>query len=108
VITTTLDADGLSRAVIDAIPSPLFIVDEDVRILAYNDAAGALLGQGAAPLRTRAGEALHCINSTAVAEGCGGGEACKTCVVRSSVGESIRNHKVVRRAQRMVLLGRNG
>jgi hypothetical protein len=102
-VTNAGDQEGFFRAIIDAIPSPMFIVDEDVRIRSYNTAAGALFKDPAAVLQTRAGEVLHCINSTDVPEGCGRGPACVSCIVRGSVGAAFRDRTVVRKAQRMVL-----
>jgi hypothetical protein len=94
----------------EALPVPLFVVDEDVRILASNGAARALAGTGgtAAALRTRGGEALHCINSINAFGGCGHAEACRTCVVRGAVTTSARAGAVVRKPQRMRLAGAGG
>jgi nitrogen fixation/metabolism regulation signal transduction histidine kinase len=100
---------GMIRAVLDAIPSPLFIVDNDVRIHAFNEAASPLLGKKpAVKFLTRGGEALGCIHSTESPEGCGRSEACKNCVVRNSVRLSFDNRKVVRKASKMTLVGEAG
>lgn len=103
-----LTSESFFRAIIDALPSPLFVVDSDVRIIAYNESALPLFGHaGTQVLLTRAGEALHCIHSTETPEGCGHSETCKLCVVRSSVGESFRGSRVTRRFQRMQLLSKD-
>ena len=100
---------GFYRAVIDAIPFPLFVVDDDVKIAAFNQAASAMLGDNPAlAFSTKGGEALHCFHATEALGGCGASEACKTCVVRISVGQSCREGVVVRRPQRMRLVGPNG
>ncbi|MGO9310930.1 MAG: PAS domain-containing protein [Spirochaetia bacterium] len=97
------------RAIFDAIPSPLFVVDDDVRIVAFNEAGAALLGdKPALTLNTRGGEALHCMHATETIGGCGASEACKTCVVRTSVRLTCRDGVVVRRPQRMQLVGSQG
>jgi PAS domain-containing protein len=94
---------------VDAIPFPLFVVDDDVRILAFNNAAAAMLGdKPQLALSTKGGEALHCIHSTEAIGGCGFSEACKKCVVRTSVGVSCREGIAVRRPQRMRLVGPEG
>jgi len=99
----------LSSAILDALPFPLFVVDEDVRIVAFNGAATPMLGDvPALALNRKGGEALHCIHSTEALGGCGASEACKTCVVRAAVGRSIREKQVVRRPQRMLLVGPRG
>jgi PAS domain-containing protein len=85
------------RALLDAVPLPVLVVDEDVRIEAANAAAARLLGAGAAEvLRKRGGEALHCIHTTDVPEGCGHGPSCDDCVIRSSVNASFAGSAVSR------------
>lgn len=107
-MTSQSDAE-LDRAVLDAIPAPLFVVDDDVRIVAFNSTAASILDDSPAfVLKRRGGEALHCIHSTEKIDGCGATEACKTCVVRTSVNSSIREGIVVRRPQRMQLVGPQG
>ncbi len=72
--------------VLNAIPVPIFIVDDDVRILDSNAAAlRAFSLSGDAIRLRRGGEALGCLHSQDVAEGCGKGPACKSCVIRNSV-----------------------
>jgi nitrogen fixation/metabolism regulation signal transduction histidine kinase len=98
-----------NRTIIDAVPFPLFVVDEDVKIVAFNNAASSMLGTSPTlAFNTKGGEALHCIHSTEALGGCGASEACKTCVVRGSVGLSCRDQVVVRRPQRMQLVGSMG
>lgn len=104
-----IDVRCFSGSILNALPSPLFVVDSDIRIVAFNKAASALLGD--APeraLTTRGGEALHCIHATDAIGGCGASEACATCVIRTSVGVSCREGCVVRHPQRMRLVGPGG
>lgn len=62
----------LPRLALEALSAYVFVVDEDVRILAYNKRAGKLLEAGSREvLRKRAGEALHCLHATESPEGCG-------------------------------------
>lgn len=92
-------------SVLDAIPSPILVVDEDVQIIGFNLAASAMVAKNPElVMRRRAGEVLHCLRSTEAPEGCGRGESCKDCPVRNSVNESIRGHRVVRKRARMELL----
>ncbi|MCX6997849.1 MAG: PAS domain-containing protein [Kiritimatiellaeota bacterium] len=94
--------DELYTALLDAMPNPVFIVDDDVRIQDANQAARPLLG--VAPdmvLRRRSGEALHCIHAE-TAGGCGRAAACTLCVVRNSVKEAFAGQRVVRRMHRML------
>lgn len=90
------------RNVFDAIPAVLVIVDNDVRILHLNTAASATLGLDIGMVfNKRGGEALRCIHSTDVPEGCGKSPSWKDCVVRNSVREATLGHKVHRKAVRM-------
>ena len=91
--------------VLDAIPSYIFVVDDDVQIIGVNLAASQLVAQNPElVIRRRAGEVLHCLRSTEAPEGCGRGKSCKSCPVRNSVNESIRGHRVVRKRARMELV----
>ena len=86
------------KAVIDAFPSPLLVVDEDVRILEYNRAAEALIGEDRiVTLRRRGGEAMHCIHALETPEGCGHASYCADCVIRNSVNEAFSGRAVVRK-----------
>lgn len=97
-------ASALSRAVFDAMPAMVFVVDEDVRIEEYNLAARALLGgDRSVVLRRRAGEVLHCLHEADVPEGCGRGPNCRHCTVRNAVGEAFHGGSVVRRRAKLEL-----
>jgi hypothetical protein len=92
------------RAVFDALPSLVFVVDQDVRIQEYNTAASDLLmAKTKTVLKQRAGEILHCIHSSEVLEGCGKSPFCKDCIIRNSVTEAFQGKRVVRRRTRMEL-----
>jgi hypothetical protein len=95
----------LFKAILNAIPSPVFVVDEDVRIHEFNEAAAPLLGQNPTiALQLRGGEALHCLHTTDVPEGCGRGPFCGDCVIRNSVSQSYSGRRISRRATRMELV----
>ena len=88
----------------DAMPMPVFVVDEDVRILECNAAAVRLFGpdkQGI--IKRRGGEALHCVHAMEVPEGCGHAPACPDCPVRKSVRAASRGRRVMRQEARMEL-----
>jgi len=92
------------RSVFDSIPSPLFVVDDDVRIHAFNKAARPLLRtQAGDTILMKGGDALGCINAKEGSHGCGTSEACRGCVVRAAVGTACREKGVVRHPQRMQL-----
>lgn len=94
---------GLHRAIFDAMPMPVFLVDADASILEYNAAAGQLLGpKKEAVLRRRFGDVLHCLHATESPDGCGTSPSCPDCVVRQSVQAASRGQRVVRRQARLV------
>jgi nitrogen fixation/metabolism regulation signal transduction histidine kinase len=98
------------RAVLDAIPSPVLIVDDDIRILDFNLAAAQLLGEaGSIVLKRRGGEALHCIHSAETPGGCGSAPACGDCAIRNSVREAYDGKRVCRKAHLLEIAagGRN-
>jgi PAS domain-containing protein len=82
----------------NAVPVPLFIVDDDLHILSANDAAKEAFGFTRDPYYLRrGGEVLHCLNAHDVPEGCGRGPHCPSCVIRNSVVSSLATAQVKRR-----------
>jgi PAS domain-containing protein len=96
--------DDYSRTLLDAVPLPIFLVDDDVRIFDFNATAAKLLNQekGDVLLR-RGGEALHCIHAADVAEGCGRGPQCQDCVIRNTVRAAAQGNQITRRQAEMEL-----
>jgi PAS domain-containing protein len=96
---------GLHRVVFDAMPLPVFVVDQDVTIVEYNSAAARVMG---APKRRtinrRAGDVLHCLHSTEAPGGCGCSRFCSNCLVRKAVRASWKGKKVVRQRTTMELV----
>ena len=99
---------GLHRVLFDAMPMPVFVVDEDVCILECNTAATSLLGKNKPHLiGKRCGEVLNCIHAQETPEGCGRSPDCGGCVVRQSVQTAAQGRTVVRHEMEMKL-GHNG
>jgi len=93
------------RAMFDALPSLVFVVDHDVRIQEYNAAASVLMAvERKSVLKRRAGEILHCLHAHDVAEGCGRAPFCEDCMIRNAVKEAFRGNQVVRRRSRIELV----
>lgn len=96
---------GFHRAVLDAVPLPVFVVDRDVTILDYNSAAAKILGTPRKKsLNRRAGDALHCLHSTETPGGCGHSNFCSDCVVRQAVNFAWKGKKAVRESTTMELV----
>ncbi|MDR3763098.1 MAG: PAS domain-containing protein [Acidobacteriota bacterium] len=90
--------DFAGRAVFDALPIPAFLVNRDVQILELNRAAEQLCGQTRDMVyHRRGGEVLGCLHSADSAAGCGASEACKGCVIRNSVRQSVEGKSVAHR-----------
>ncbi len=90
---------GFHRVLFNAMPMPVFVVDQDVSILEYNTAAAGLLGNKKnGLLRRRAGDVLHCLNARETPAGCGHSSHCCQCVVRQAVGAAFRGRAVTRKA----------
>lgn len=85
------------KNIIDAIPSYVFVVDEDVRIIEYNSqAAKLLIDNRESVIFKRGGEVLHCLHSHEVLGGCGRAPACIDCIIRISVNRAFGGDKVTR------------
>jgi PAS domain S-box-containing protein len=97
--------EEMYRVVFDALPSLVFVVDDDVRIYECNAAAENLLGaKSPTVLKKRAGQVLHCLHAADVPEGCGRAEFCRDCVIRNAVTEAFRGNRVVRSRTRLEIL----
>jgi len=95
----------------NAIPSPIFVVDNDVRILHLNSAAeGLMLTEKSCEsvYHKRGGDALHCIHAEESPEGCGHAPACADCVIRNSVTKAFSGDKVHREKTTMELSTKKG
>jgi PAS domain-containing protein len=84
------------RAIFDGTPIPMFIVDEDLRILDFNTAAEEMLGpESALALNGPCGVAFHCVH--AEPNECGKAEACHECAIRTSVNRAASGEPVHRK-----------
>lgn len=103
------DKSEMLRTVFDAMPSLIFVVDDDVRIQEYNAAAAELLSsKRKAILKRRGGNVLNCLHSKDVPEGCGYSSFCNDCVIRNSVNEAFQGNRVVhRRAKIEIIRGKD-
>jgi PAS domain-containing protein len=100
--------DYIFTTILEAVPSPIFIVDDDVRIHGYNMAAAPLFDKEPDKiLRMGCGDAFHCIHSLDSPEGCGRSDACKKCIIRNSVSQSYQGDKLVREKCEMQLVKGN-
>ncbi|KAF0125562.1 MAG: putative PAS/PAC sensor protein [Elusimicrobia bacterium] len=92
---TIFEKTAFMRHALDAVPSILMVVDEDVRVLYRNKAARSLLS-GDKIYSRRAGDVMHCMHSSDAPGGCGTGPHCADCVLRGSVNSAFSGKPVVR------------
>jgi hypothetical protein len=96
------------RAILDAIPSWVYIMDDKCRVSDSNLAASLSLADRAEFVLTRlCGEALHCIHAIKGIGVCGTTRFCEKCVVRNSVESAIQGKTVVRLKAELQLLRKN-
>jgi PAS domain-containing protein len=86
------------KAVLDASPTMMFVVDDDVCILECNAAALQLFARDQPPFQRRGGDALLCLQAVGHTDGCGHAAICRDCVVRNAVTQAIQEgEKTVRK-----------
>ena len=91
----SLGNDDFLNTILDKIPFPIFLMDDDARIHVYNLAAISLIDIELYRVnKVGCGDAFNCVYS--MPDGCGESEACKECVIRNSVRKSYGGSGVVR------------
>jgi len=89
----------------DAVPSLLFVVDQDVRVIHLNSAAEKMLGTARKTvLMKRGGEVLHCLYASETPEGCGRSSHCPDCIIRNSVKRAFRGESICRETTGFTIL----
>jgi PAS domain-containing protein len=92
-----LDDPTYLRSLLDANPSPVFIMDGEACILDANLAAIELLETDSGTVFQRpCGEVLHCLHQRDAAKSCGKTPHCKDCLIRNSVMLAMQGNRVVR------------
>jgi hypothetical protein len=97
--------NAMLRAVLDAMPSAVLVVDADVRIIDANQTALKLIRSSETTSQEplRAGEALSCLHAFDHPEGCGRSSDCGDCVIRGAVGDALAGRARRRLRTRMNL-----
>ena len=73
------------QTLIDSLPAPIFVVDDDVKVKAVNREGQTLLGKGTAELLGRLGGVVFDCAYAQLPEGCGRTIHCSGCAIRRSV-----------------------
>ncbi len=96
---------GLLRKIFDAMPSMVFVVDDDVKVKEFNKAAADFLVlDKLAHLKHRGGEIIQCIHSNEAPGGCGRALSCEGCVIRNSVNRAYEGNRVERERTKMEII----
>ncbi len=97
--------DNFYRIILDTIPSPVLVVDENIRIMDYNTAAyEMILREKDLVIQNLFGEVFHCLNTASSDEGCGKTPACKDCMLRNSIKASLQGNQVSRKKVKMTFI----
>src|SRR5665647_1491541 len=102
-----LKGNHVIESVLNAIPLPIFLVDEDVRIFWCNQSATPLfVGEPDLVFLRRCGEVFHCVHAMESPGGCGHTPICPECPIRNSVKQSIQGQRVVREKNKLRMAGK--
>ncbi|MDL1893512.1 PAS domain-containing protein [Sphingobacteriales bacterium CHB3] len=100
-----VDNETLYRTILDAIPQPVLLVDDDVNVIDLNRAALELVNKSRLEvLYIRGGEMLNCIHTNDSPGGCGRGPHCGDCIIRNSVTASLSGKPVHRQRTKAELV----
>jgi DNA-binding CsgD family transcriptional regulator len=99
---------GYSKSILDAIPTPIFIVDDDLRILDSNVAGmNYLPWKPGLVIKNRCGDLFRCSHARENEGGCGQSKECQYCVIRNAVKESFYGKVVIRKKTKMEVILKN-
>jgi transcriptional regulator with PAS, ATPase and Fis domain len=104
-IDNFLKQDNFLRAMFDAIPCGVLIVDRDRRVYAVNDGLKQTFGVTDEDIiDKRPGDAFGCINAFKSKGGCGFTEECKTCEARNTALDALSGNQICRNRARVQFL----
>lgn len=88
------------RVIVESIPVPVILVNQDFATVRVNRAARELFALGfIADSPHLPGDLFHCVNALSATDGCGTGRECPNCVIRKSarqcqIGIGVTRRKV--------------
>ena len=103
-IVELLNEDRFFKALFEAIPCGVLVVDSEGRVQAVNDVITQTFGTADRQIVQKlAGEALGCVHAVLNPEGCGHSEACESCQVRNAAHSAVVGDRVFRHRTEMAL-----
>lgn len=102
--TALLSGEAYLRAILDAFPSPVIIVNPDMVIHDANRAAQELMNEEDRKILKHAfGDSFHCLYAQESENGCGTTEACPDCVLRQTANEVAQGHHSFRKTTQLTM-----
>lgn len=106
VIEAVLTRPEQIRILLDSLPLPIFLLDQDLRVLDANRSGLELLrGERGVALKRKCGEVFRCVHALESPGGCGTTEFCQQCGIRSAVEEARRGGIVYRKKLELTVAG---
>lgn len=97
--------DEFNKEIFNNLPFVAMLVNEDVKVVDYNEATIDLLGINSKVKESlRGGELINCVNHHKYEDGCGTGEECEQCVLRNAVLAALKGKKSKRLKTVMTLV----
>ena len=99
---SAFENEGFFRAILDSISSPVFITDDDMRIL-YSNLHGRELmpWSGGLKIKNRCGDLMRCAHAVDEKKDCGKTAHCDACPIRCAVQLSYNDKRLVRTKSQM-------
>lgn len=99
-----IDGDSYLRVVLDTMPSAVFVMDHQFRLLDTNRAADDLLDSSTDHILGQlSGDVLQCLNAVRSEKGCGSSAKCAECIIRRSVRAAEQGTSAKRQMMSMLL-----
>ena len=96
---------GNLKAIFEASPVGMLLMDDSAVVRAVNDVAVRLAGKSVAEMINRQpGDALGCVHASDHAGGCGAGPCCSSCPIRAAIEGVLKSGQAARRVEVQVVL----
>lgn len=100
-----LVGEAYLRSLIDAFPSPVFIVDHNLMVHDANRASCQLFYTDlAATLKRLCGDSLKCVHAENAPKGCGSTPWCPKCIIRQLTKAVLKGDPAIKQIANMTLL----
>jgi len=90
--------DAYLKDFIEAVPSPLFVLNKKMEILSFNKTGSMMVGPDAEKLLMQlCGEVLHCLHEHESVDGCGTTDYCNECALNNAVADVWKGKRTLRK-----------